>query len=198
MKKILILVFVFALSLVVLSFLPVHGEEAVYDSVVRLHVIANSDTDADQALKLKVRDAVLSDMSVILDGCTNREEAIARLSSALPDIEKTASAAVAAEGYSYPVSVSLGEEKYPRKSYEDVCFPAGEYQSLQIKIGESEGKNWWCVLFPEMCLSGAKNAESAFVQVGLSSEQYKIITETDEPKYKIRFKILETIEKTFN
>ena len=198
MKKILILVFVFAISLSILSFLPVHGEEAVYDSVVRLHVIANSDTDADQALKLKVRDAVLSDMSAILDGCATREEAIARLSSALSDIEKTASAAVAAEGYSYPVSVSLGEDNYPRKSYADVCFPAGEYQSLQIKIGESEGKNWWCVLFPEMCLSGAKNAESAFVQVGLSSEQYKIITETDEPKYKIRFKILETIEKTFN
>ena len=193
MKKILIIIFVFALSLSILSVLPVHGEESVYDSVVRLHVVANSDSDADQSLKLKVRDAVLSDMSAILDGCTDRDEALKRLSSALPEIEKTAQKAVNDEGCSYPVSVSLGEEKYPRKSYEDVCFPAGTYQSLQIKIGDSDGKNWWCVLFPEMCLSGAKNAESAYVQVGLTSEQYKIITETDEPKYKIRFKILEAL-----
>ena len=193
MKKILIIVFVFALSLVALSYLPVHGEEAVYDSVVRLHVIANSDSDTDQALKLKVRDAVLCVMPSVLEGCESREAALTRISESLPEIEKAASDTVAAEGYDYPVTVTLGEEKYPRKSYEDVCFPAGEYQSLQIKIGESEGKNWWCVLFPEMCLSGAKNAESAFIQAGLTSEQYKIITETDEPKYKIRFKILEVL-----
>jgi len=198
MKKILIIVFVFAVSLWVLNFLPVHGEEAVYDSVVRLHVIANSDSDADQALKLKVRDAVLGSMSGILEGCNDRDEALLRLSDALPEIEKAAEETVRAEGYDYPVSVCLGEEKYPRKSYEDVCFPAGEYQSLQVKIGGSEGKNWWCVLFPEMCLSGATRAEEAFIQVGLNSEQYKIITETDEPKYKVRFKILETIEEAFN
>ena len=197
MKKILILVFVFALSLVVLSFLPVHGEEAVYDSVVRLHVIANSDTDADQELKLKVRDAILVDVSTITRNCTSRAEAIEALNAALPEIEETAEETVRGEGYSYSVSVSLGEEKYPRKSYEDVCFPAGEYASLQVKIGESEGQNWWCVLFPELCMSGAKGAESAFIQAGLSSEQYKIITETDEPKYRIRFKILEAVESAF-
>jgi len=195
MKKILIIVFVFALSLVILNYLPVHGEEAVYDSVVRLHVVANSDTDADQELKLKVRDAVIVDVSTITRNCASREEALTALAEALPQIEQTARETVRAEGYDYPVSVSLGEELYPRKSYEDVCFPAGEYQSLQIKIGESEGKNWWCVLFPEMCMSGAKGAEEAFVQVGLTSDQYKIITETDEPKYKIRFKILETAKK---
>jgi len=194
MKKILIIVFVFALSLYLLNFLPIHGEEAVYDSVVRLHVVANSDSDADQSLKLKVRDAVLASMSGILDGCTDRAEALSKLSSALPEIERTASDTVRAQGFDYPVTVTLGEEKYPRKSYEDVCFPAGTYQSLQVKIGESEGKNWWCVLFPEMCLSGAKNAESAFIEVGLTSEQYKIITETEEPKYKIRFKILEALK----
>lgn len=192
MKKILIIVFVFALSLVILNYLPVHGEEAVYDSVVRLHVVANSDSAADQSLKLKVRDAVIVDVSTITKNCADKSEAVSALSDALPEIKKTAEATVRAEGYDYPVTVSLGEEEYPRKSYEDVCFPAGTYQSLQIKIGESEGQNWWCVLFPEMCMSGATRAEEAFIQVGLSSEQYKIITETEEPKYKVRFKILET------
>lgn len=193
MKKILILISVFALSLVILNFLPVHGEEAVYDSVVRLHVLANSDTDADQALKLKVRDTVIAEMSGILTGCKNKNEALDRLDSALPKLEAAAVARVREEGYSYPVSVSLGREKYPRKSYENVCFPAGEYDSLQVKIGDAEGRNWWCVLFPELCLSGATKAESAFIEVGLTSDQYKIITETEKPKYKIRFKILETI-----
>jgi len=192
MKKILIIVFVFALSLVILNYLPVHGEEAVYDSVVRLHVVANSDSAADQSLKLKVRDAVIVDVSTITKNCADKSEAVSALADALPEIKKTAEATVRAEGYDYPVTVSLGEEEYPRKSYEDVCFPAGTYQSLQIKIGESEGQNWWCVLFPEMCMSGATRAEEAFIQVGLSSEQYKIITETEEPKYKVRFKILET------
>ena len=117
MKKILIIVFVFALSLCLLNVLPVHGEEAVYDSVVRLHVVANSDSDTDQSLKLKVRDAVLTSMSGILDGCTDRSEALSKLSSALPEIEKTASDTVRAQGFDYPVTVTLGEEKYPRRSY---------------------------------------------------------------------------------
>ena len=193
MKKILTLVFVFALCLVALNFLPVHGEEAIYNSVIRLHVIAASDSDSDQALKLKVRDAVLSGLSTLSEGCSSKSEAEEKLASQLDEIRAVALETLAAEGCDCQVSVSLGKEKYPQKSYDGVCFPAGEYTSLRIVIGEGEGKNWWCVLFPQLCLAGAKNAEAAFVEVGLTPEQYRVITETDEPKYKLRFKIRDII-----
>ncbi len=193
MKKILTLVFVFALCLVALNFLPVHGEEAIYNSVIRLHVIAASDSDSDQALKLKVRDAVLSGLSTLSEGCSSKSEAEEKLASQLDEIRAVALETLAAEGCDCQVSVSLGKEKYPQKSYDGVCFPAGEYTSLRIVIGEGEGKNWWCVLFPQLCLAGAKNAEAAFVEVGLTPEQYRVITETDEPKYKLRFKIIDII-----
>ena len=193
MKKILTLVFVFALCLVALNFLPVHGEEAIYNSVIRLHVIAASDSDSDQALKLKVRDAVLSGLSTLSEGCSSKSEAEEKLATQLEEIRAVALETLAAEGCDCHVSVSLGKEKYPQKSYDGVCFPAGEYTSLRIVIGEGEGKNWWCVLFPQLCLAGAKNAEAAFVEVGLTPEQYRVITETDEPKYKLRFKIIDII-----
>ncbi len=193
MKKILTIVFVFALCLVALNFLPVHGEEAIYNSVIRLHVIAASDSDSDQALKLKVRDAVLSGLSTLSEGCSSKSEAEEKLASQLDEIRAVALETLAAEGCDCQVSVSLGKEKYPQKSYDGVCFPAGEYTSLRIVIGEGEGKNWWCVLFPQLCLAGAKNAEAAFVEVGLTPEQYRVITETDEPKYKLRFKIIDII-----
>lgn len=193
MKKILTLVFVFALCLVALNFLPVHGEEAIYNSVIRLHVIAASDSDSDQALKLKVRDAVLSGLSTLSEGCSSKSEAEEKLASQLDEIRAVALETLAAECCDCQVSVSLGKEKYPQKSYDGVCFPAGEYTSLRIVIGEGEGKNWWCVLFPQLCLAGAKNAEAAFVEVGLTPEQYRVITETDVPKYKLRFKIIDII-----
>ncbi len=195
MKKILILAAVIVIALTILAYLPVHGEAEVYDSVVRLHVIANSDSEADQALKLKVRDALLEVIPTVLDGASDRESALVKLEASLDELQKAAESEVRDNGYDYPVKVTLGEERYPQKSYESVCFPAGNYTSLQVKIGEADGKNWWCVLFPQLCLSGAKNAESAFTEVGLTPEQYKIITETDDTKYKLRFKILEVIEE---
>ncbi len=195
MRKILILAAVFALSLAMLSYLPVHGEAEIYDSVVRLHVIANSDSEADQALKLKVRDAILEVMPEVLDGASDRENALIKLGAALDEIREVAEGTVRDEGYGYEVEVTLGEEKYPKKNYESVCFPAGRYESLQVKIGNAGGKNWWCVLFPQLCLSSATHAENAFVEVGLTPEQYKIITETDDTRYKLRFKFLEVIEK---
>ncbi len=194
MKKILILLAVVVISLSMMSYLPVHGEEEIYDSVVRLHVIANSDSESDQALKLTVRDALLEKMPTVLEGADDRESALVKLEASLDELQRTAEETVRNAGYDYTVSVTLGSERYPEKSYESVCFPAGEYKSLQVKIGEADGKNWWCVLFPQLCLSGARRAEEAFVEVGLTPEQYKIITETDNTKYKLRFKILEVIE----
>ncbi len=184
---------VIALAMV-LSFLPIHGESELYSSVLRLHVIANSDSDADQELKLKVRDAVLSKSKEILCGATSREEAAQRISDACESLRACALAAVREAGYEYGVSIELGVEEYPTRNYESCCFPAGKYLSLRIKLGDAEGKNWWCVLFPPLCLSAAGDSAEGFIEAGLSGEQYNIITETSSPKYKVRFKLLEALQ----
>ena len=188
------------IGLMALSFLPVHGEEKIYDTVVRLHVLANSDTEEDQALKLRVRDAVLDATSPLVKDCTSQEEAVEILSAHIPDLESAAAAVIRQEGYDYPVTVLLGEEEYPTRIYESCAFPAGTYVSLRVCIGNAEGQNWWCCLFPPLCLSAAtakQDNEDAFIQVGLTKDQYGIITETGKTKYKVRFKILEVLEDWF-
>ena len=113
-------------------------------------------------------------------------------------ISEAATECISGEGYYYSVDVCIVEERYPTRDYELLSLPSGKYLSLQVKIGEAEGQNWWCVLFPPLCLSAATQTAvdvgQTFVDIGLSGEQYKIITESDNVKYDVRFKILETIE----
>ena len=196
-KRFYVAIVILLIAMMAASFLPVHGEQAVYDTVVRLHVLANSDSEEDQILKLAVRDTVLEAAAPYLEGCTTQEEAIEALTLRLTDLEAAATETVVAAGYDYPVTVLLGEEDYPTRTYESCAFPAGTYVSLRVLIGEAEGQNWWCCLFPPLCLSAAtakSDNEDAFIQVGLTKDQYGIITETEKTKYKVRFKILEVIE----
>ena len=201
-NRISIAIIILLVCLMALSFLPVHGEGEVYDTVVRLHVLANSDTAEDQALKLQVRDAILEVTAPLVEGCTTQSQAMEVLNSHLAALESAAAAVIESEGYDYPVTVLLGEEDYPTRTYESCAFPAGTYVSLRVCIGEAEGQNWWCCLFPPLCLSAAtakneKDNEDAFIQVGLTKDQYGIITETGKTKYKVRFKILEVLEDWF-
>ncbi len=201
-KKLLICAAAILLVALTASLLPIHGEAAIYDTVVRLHVVANSDSEEDQALKLKVRDAVIAVVTPAVEGCKTQSEAIEAISTVIPDIESAARSTVTENGYSYAVKVELGEEYYPTKNYESCAFPEGEYVSLRVLIGESAGQNWWCCLFPPLCLSSASaddksSNEEAFISVGLTSDQYKLVTESNTPKYKARFKILETVSSWF-
>lgn len=199
-QRVLTGVVVLLCMLGLISILPIHGEAKIYDTVVRLHVLANSDSEQDQALKLQVRDEVLRVTGPLLTDCKSREEAVAVLQAHGDEIRDAAQAVVRAQGYDYPVSILLGEEQYPTRNYENCCFPGGTYVSLRVCIGEAEGQNWWCVLFPPLCLSAAgaqeeDSNEDAFISVGLTGEQYKLITETDNVKYRIRFKVLETVQE---
>lgn len=202
-KKILICtIIILAISLFA-GMLPIHGESEIYDTVVRLHVLANSDSEEDQALKLKVRDEVISVVTPAVDGCKTQAEAIERIEKIIPEIEQRATEKIKSQGYGYSVKVVLGEEYYPTRTYETCAFPEGKYVSLRVLIGEGEGQNWWCCLFPPLCLSAATDGsdesnEDAFISVGLTGDQYKVITETKNPKYRVRFKILETISSWFN
>ena len=198
-QKILVMCCVLVLCLAICNILPIHGEEKIYESVVRLHVLANSDSDDDQALKLAVRDAILSYVSPLVIDSKSREEAIEILQGELSNIENLAKNVILEQGFSYSVGVTLTLEDYPTRNYEAMSFPSGQYVSLRVLIGEAEGQNWWCVLFPPLCLSAASEKaenEEAFIAVGLNSEQYKIITESEDLTYYLRFKILEAV-KTF-
>ena len=182
-------------------YLPVHGEEHIYDAVIRLHVLANSDSAEDQALKMQVRDAVLTVATEALSDCDNRDEAAAQLAALIPTLTATAEQALRAKGCRDAVTVTLSQEDYPTRNYESFCFPAGNYLSLRVMIGEAEGQNFWCVLFPPLCMTAAtvkkEKAEEEFIAVGLTPDQYAIITETENTKYKLRFKFLEALQSWF-
>ena len=196
-KSVLILLSALLWLIALLSILPIHSESLIYDEVLRLHVIANSDSDADQELKLLVRDAILEETQKILKNVKSREEAEKIISEHSALLENIALETVRKNRFDYSVALELGKEKYPTKNYESCAFPSGEYLSLRIKIGEASGENWWCVLFPPLCLSAATDKD-AFTSVGITDSQYQIITETDNPKYKIRFKLLESFEQLIN
>lgn len=202
MKKILTLSVACISIFIFLGLMPVHGEAEIYDNVIRLHVLANSDSEEDQKLKLEVRDMVLKEVSELCLDVSDIDEAQEKIKNKLSDIEAVAEGYIKEVGYDYDVSIDFDQEIYATKEYEDFSFPAGKYLSLQVKVGAAEGKNWWCVLFPPMCLSTAveskTDAEAALLNIGLSGEQYKIITENDNAKYNVRFKILETIEKVIS
>ena len=182
------------------TFLPVHGEMGIYDSVIRLHVLAASDSEEDQALKLKVRDAVLAYSDPLLVGVCDRAVAEEILRAAIPEIERIALQTVRENGSLDGVCVTLGEEQYPTRAYEQLALPAGEYLSLRVQIGEAEGQNWWCVLFPPLCMTAAVDkttTETTCLAAGLTGEQYRMIADTDRTKYKARFRIVEVAGALF-
>ncbi|MBR5452616.1 MAG: stage II sporulation protein R [Clostridia bacterium] len=182
---------------------PLYCESDLYDKVIRLHVLANSDSTEDQSLKLKVRDEVLRVMGDKLSSDMNIDDAKMIITGELDELRAAAEEKIRELGYSYSVNVSVGEEKYPEREYDEITLPGGKYTSLRVEIGAAEGQNWWCVVFPPLCLgaAGEKNStssnEEALIKVGFTEEQYKIITENDKPRYKLKFKILEVFESLF-
>lgn len=167
----------------------------VSDSVLRLHVLANSDSAEDQSLKLMVRDAVLEEAKVILpEGSTVREsEQI--LSRNLERLAAAGAAVVEREGYDYPVSARLEDSWFPTKEYEDFALPAGQYRALRIVIGEGEGQNWWCVVFPPLCLASVSEpAAQTALEAGMNGRQVALLTGESEG-YVVKFKLLEWWEQ---
>ena len=172
------------------------SQAALADQVIRLHVLANSDSEADQALKLKVRDKVLGVAADYFVPGVTLEETRATLTDHLADIAAAGAQQVAEEGYQYPVTVSL-EDNYwfPTKQYTDFALPAGEYTALRVVIGEGAGQNWWCVLFPPLCLgSVSETAAQTALSDGFTPDQVSLITGEDEG-YVVKFKAIELWEQ---
>ena len=168
-------------------------QQQLSDKVLRLHVLANSDSEADQALKRKVRDSVLEAASAILADCPDRETAEQRLSAAMPEIEDAARARIAAEGRKQTVTAELRPTVFPTREYEDFTLPAGEYLALRVVLGEGEGHNWWCVVFPPLCAETTSSLSQTAMAAGLTEEEVALITESDG--YQLKFKAVELWEK---
>ena len=161
-------------------------QDALADKVVRLHVVANSDSGADQTLKLQVRDAILADAASELEGLS-REEALEQLAQNLPRLGEIAAQTIGEQGYDYPVTVSLKEERFPTKRYDDFALPAGEYMALRVQIGSGGGHNWWCVVFPPLCMGSVEETAE------LDDRDRALITGETEG-YVVKFRAIELWE----
>ena len=168
--------------------------EKLSASVVRLHVVANSDSDEDQTLKLKVRDEVLA-MTDGFNMGSSAEEAAIVLEEKLDEIQSAVLKMVQELGYDYSVTVTLGLEDFDTRVYDTFSLPAGEYTSLRVTIGEGTGKNWWCVVFPPICMASCSEELTAqAMAAGLDEGDVALITGENEV-YVFKFKLLELVQK---
>lgn len=164
----------------------------VRTGVLRLHVIANSDAQSDQDVKLTVRDAVLKCGADIFDGSVTSEQAVEKITPVLGRLEDTAVAVLTKNGMPYGAKAFLTEEYFDTRAYGDITLPAGKYTALKIVLGEGKGQNWWCVMYPPLCLPAAAVADDSCY--GVFSDSGATVV-GNENRYEIRFGIVEVFEK---
>ena len=168
------------------------GCAEVRHDVLRLHVVGASDSEFDQSLKLKVRDAVLEKGGELFDGTVTADEAEKIITLRIDELKAVAEAVLKENGCDYKVDIQVGEEYFTTRCYEKFTMPAGVYTAVRVNIGSAEGKNWWCVMFPPLCLPAASADADAF----FTDEEMKIVSSS--PKYEPRFKIVEIYESIKN
>ncbi len=194
MKNFLLSALVVLLATVFIAAMPTEKEAAIYEDTLRLHILANSDSEEDQELKLKIRDGILERFGKKLEKLDSTEDAKLVLLPILPEIEACAEEIAADSGFQYSVNARLNEEWFDTREYDGFTLPKGVYNSLIIEIGEAEGKNWWCVMFPPLCLDIAtENAPSDDALIDYTNEEIKLISKS---KYNIKFKILELLSES--
>lgn len=168
------------------------SSEGIRQRVVRLHVLAHDDSEAEQALKLQVRDAVSDEAVRLLEGVTERAAMLTVLQDVLPQLQAVAQQCVYDAGYTHPVSAELSQEYFTTREYDSGTYPAGVYDALRIVIGDGAGRNWWCVLYPPLCVSAAVEAPTA--EEVLTDTQLAVV---EAPPYEVRFKLVEWWESLF-
>lgn len=198
MFKIVKAVAVLALAAVLIySGTLIRDKRQLHDGILRLHVVADSDSPEDQAVKLKVRDAVLNVVEDVTADAKNRDEAVARIQEKTDELERVANRVLDAEGVADRATVSLMEEEFPTRVYDTFVLPAGVYDSLRITIGSGEGKNWWCVVFPSLCVPAAsEEVEDTAAAAGFSHGVTGAITQ--KKPYRVRFYLLDCLGRLEN
>lgn len=171
----------------------------IANGVFRLHVIANSDSPEDQNLKYIVRDELIKYMNTLAKDCTSKQEVIEIAKNNISNFENIAKKTIKDNGFNYNVTVEIGNFDFPTKTYGDITLPAGTYDSLKIKIGKSEGQNWWCVMFPPLCFvdvtTGIVPEESKKeMKEAMPEEEYSLISNTNNSEVNFKFKLIEFFE----
>ena len=198
-KRLIILILLFALFLFTSAVSYTRAVcNDIQNSVFRLHVVANSDTEEDQNLKYIVRDSVIDYINDISKNATSKDEVMEIANNHINDIEAIATKTVQDYGYNYNVTVNVGNYVFPSKKYGDITLPPGYYDALKIEIGNAQGQNWWCVMFPPLCFvdvtSGIVPDESKEqMKNNLSTEEYNLIS-TSNSNVEIKFKIVEVLQ----
>lgn len=171
-------------AVLTMAVIPTEADAAIYEDTVRLHILAPSDSAEDQALKIAVRDLLLEKYSEELSVNSDAKGALLAIDSLLPDIERDIRVFLLEGGYNYTVRAELCEEWYDTREYGDLTLPMGNYYSLRITLGEGEGQNWWCVMYPPLCLDVATGTG------GYTDTEQSLVTKGG---YRIKFKLLEII-----
>ena len=166
----------------------------VKEDVVRLHILANSNSEIDQEVKLKVRDALLETNASILSDSVTKENAKEHFESSKDILLKTAKKTLKENGFNYNVKITLQEEYFNTRTYGNLTFPAGQYTALKIVLGEGEGKNWWCVMFPPLCVPTADGLDTNETTADYLTKSGEKIVNGGE-KYIVKFKFLEIYEE---
>lgn len=164
----------------------------IRQKVFRLHILANSDSKADQSLKLNVRDRILEKSGTLFQEANNKAQVIQEARASLPQIEAIARDEIHREGYSYPVQAHIVHMYFNTRVYGNVTLPAGDYDALRITIGAAKGHNWWCVLFPPLCLPSAEGEEK--LAENLTPAEDQTVKQGREPQVQVKFKTLEVLE----
>lgn len=203
-----ILIVILSLTFLVISKEINKIEACTYDykeKLIRFHVLANSDSEEDQNLKLKVRDAIIDYLQPKLINSSSIEESEQIIISEYNNLEKIGKNIIKENGYNYDIKVGIDYSNFPAKQYSNVVLPAGEYKALRIIIGSGQGKNWWCVMFPPLCFvdeqKGTIDKETdARLREVLTEEEYEMVTQksaTEVNKVKFKFKIVEILQDIF-
>ncbi len=190
MKKIYVFIPLFLIFVIIFTLLtPVAAmSEDISNKVFRLHIIANSNSTEDQKLKLKVRDNIMKEAAELFSDCSNINDAVRVSENNMKDICNIAQKTVSFYGYSYQIKAFVTKEFFNIREYDGFTLPAGIYNCLKIVIGEGNGKNWWCVMFPQVCISGCIDDFEPY----LSDKEMEMITSGG---YSVRFKVIEIYKK---
>lgn len=170
--------------------------EHINHKILRLHILANSNSEIDQNIKLRVRDKILEFSKNTFQKTKNKEDAKCYLNENLEKIKHIAENEIKKQGNSYPVKVELKETYFTTRQYENLTLPAGKYDAVRVLIGEAQGKNWWCIMFPALCLGASSKIAEPALETVLDTEETDIIE--NEDKYEFKFKIVEIINDLKN
>ena len=196
-RKIIAASFILGLFITLIFSVKSYSERVsreISDAVIRFHVLANSDEEFDQQLKLKVRDEILLYISDDMKNFTNRDEAELYLNSHKDEISAVAEKVIKSEGFDYSVRTELSDERYPVRYYGNAVFPEGNYKSLRVMIGRGEGHNWWCVMYPPLCLNGEslEYADTDLLKEVLTEDGYDVVVlSSDNAIPEMKFKVVE-------